>query len=32
MNVLGIEARKIIYECLSHPVHKFYVSLSMIEM
>lgn len=23
MNVLGTEARKIIYECLSHPIHKF---------
>lgn len=30
MNVLGMEARKIIYECLSHPIHKFCVSLSMV--
>lgn len=30
MNVLGTEARKIIYECLSHPIHKFYISLSMV--
>lgn len=29
MNMLGTEARKIIYECVSHPIHKFYVSLSI---
>lgn len=28
--MLGTEARKIIYECLSHPIHKFYVSLSLV--
>lgn len=30
MNVLGTKARKIIYECRSHPIHNFRVSLSTV--
>lgn len=30
MNILGMGAKKIIYECLSHPIHKFCVSFSMV--